>query len=128
MQKFEPDQLVLVRYGNDKTWRLKRYSFLANKNTHETQDGSLWDDDHIIPYEGNQHLIGTTHEPPQKWEPKPGELVAVRREGFDYWVIAIFVGWQNGRFVVSNRSDRVTDANLFSYCEPLRKHFTITEE
>lgn len=43
MQQFEPDQLVLVKYaGNNKIWRLKRYSFCIDGYLHETQDGATY--------------------------------------------------------------------------------------
>lgn len=129
MQKFEPDQLVLVRYENDKTWRLKRYSFLANKDTHETQDGSIWDDDHIIPYSGNEHLLGTTESPGPKWEPKPGESVAVKDRENTSWRARVFANMdEHGRyrcFCSHDENDRYVS---WEQCEPLRKHFSIPKE
>ena len=123
MQKFEPDQLVLVKAGG--IWHLKRYSFFGA--AHETQDGCTWVDDRILPYAGNEHLLGTSNPPTPKWEPKPGELVAVRKDGFDYWVAAQFKCQAGKRFQVTNRSDGLAAA-IFDYCEPIRDHFTIPEE
>ena len=130
MQTFEPDQLVLVRYFVGAPWRLRRYSMPCKKGkAHETQDGMVFVDACIIPYYGNEHLLGTTESPGQKWEPKPGELVAVKKEGFDHWVMAQFkCKCIEGGFIVTNRDDRRTDGSIFDYCEPLRKHFTIPEE
>lgn len=82
MQKFEPDQLVLVRYIGNKVWRLKRYSFFDGQE-HETQDGATFRDKDILPYSGNEHLLGTTNSPEPKWEPKPGELVTKMKDVSD---------------------------------------------
>lgn len=71
MQKFEPDQLVLVKYAGNTIWRLRRYSFCDGVH-HETQDGSLWDDNQIMPYSGNEHMLGDIRKHPKKWEPTPG--------------------------------------------------------
>ena len=127
MQHFEPDQRVLVRYIGNKVWRLKRYSFFDGQE-HETQDGATFSDKDILPYAGNEHLLGTMESPTPKWEPNPGELVAVRKEGFAHWVVAQFKRKSEYGFVVTNRSDGFLDRNIFDYCEPLRAHFTIPEE
>ena len=126
MQKFEPDQLVLVQYGNGGPWRLRRYSFFDG-DAHEMQDGSTFDDDHIIPYKENENLLGTTDLPTPKWEPKRGEIVAVRQDGFDHWVFAQFKRKNGKLFEVTNRSDGCSASSLFDFCEPLRAHFTIPE-
>ena len=127
MHKFEPDQLVLVHFFNGGPWRLRRYSIDLDGYGHETQDGNVWADDNVLPYAGNEHLLGTSNPPTPKWEPKPGELVAVRKDGFDYWVAAQFKCQAGKRFQVTNRSDGLAAA-IFDYCEPLRDHFTIPEE
>lgn len=92
MQKFEPDQLVLVRYFEGAPWRLRRYSMPCKKRkVHETQDGMVFVDECIIPYSGNEHLLGTTDSPTPKWEPKEGEVVAVSDEGKN-WEPCIYRG------------------------------------
>lgn len=131
MQKFEPDQLVLVKYGNGGPWRLRRYSFLDG-DEHEMQDGSVWDDEHILPYSGNEHLLGATESPTPKWEPKPGELVAVSDTGEeDDWEACIYRG-KSGSTSHPYRASRLNQGDRIAYtwklCEPLRKHFTIPEE
>lgn len=127
MQRFEPDQLVLVQYGNGGPWRLKRYSFLDG-DEHEMQDGSVWDDEHILPYSGNEHLLGTTDSPTPKWEPKPGELVAVRHSSIEEWKVRVFSYHDNDNgFACDNERERAGTC-FWHYCEPLRKHFTVPEE
>lgn len=130
MPKFEPDQLVLVRENDMQVWRLTHYSHtVEGMDWNVTIDGKVWASPFIIPYAGNEHLLGTTDSPTPNWEPKPGELVAVRKEGLNFWLIAQFKrkSIENG-FIVSNRDDGKADEVIFEYCEPLRKHFTIPEE
>lgn len=128
MQNFEPDQLVLVRENDMHVWRLTHYSHtVEGMDWNVTIDGKAWASKFIIPYAGNEHLLGTTNSPTPKWEPKPGELVAVRQDGFDHWCVAQFKRERDGRFEVTNRSDGVADSTLFRFCEPLRKHFNIGE-
>lgn len=129
MQKFEPDQLVLVRYFEGAPWRLRRYSMPCQKGkAHETQDGMVFVDECIIPYSGNEHLLGTTDSPTPKWEPKPGELVAVRHSSIEEWKVRVFRYHDNDNgFACDNERERAGTC-FWAYCEPLRKHFTIPEE
>ena len=131
MQKFEPFQKVMVRTEPGCIWSCDLYSHIDVSTTriHYVLSGGTYTDENILPYAENEHLLGTTESPAPKWEPKPGELVAVKKEGFDHWVMAQFKckGIEGG-FIVTNRDDRRTDGSIFDYCEPLRKHFTIPEE
>ena len=133
MQTFEPDQLVLVRYFEGAPWRLRRYSMPCKKGkAHETQDGMVFVDACIIPYSGNEHLLGTTDSPTPKWEPKPGELVAVTG------LTQTYAGQSLGAEPDGKKSTlepamtyRALPKDLttrWKLCEPLRKHFTIPEE
>ena len=128
MQHFEPDQLVLVRLSSIKVWRLRRYSFCDGPN-HETQDGNFWDDGQILPYEGNENLLGTMDWPTPKWEPKPGELVAVRDSENEEWKARVFLrrDSDNGIFECGSEIG-LARTTRWKLCEPLRKHFTIPEE
>lgn len=130
MQKFEPDQLVLVRYFVGAPWRLRRYSMPCKKGrAHETQDGMVFVDACIIPYSGNEHLLGTTDSPTPKWEPKPGELVAVSDNQRKEWYPAIFYNVQKREDGLWYRVKGVSSNCIgFKNCEPIRKHFTIPEE
>ena len=128
MQKFEPDQLVLVQYGNGGPWRLRRYSFLDG-DEHEMQDGSVWDDEHILPYSGNEHLLGTTNSPEHKWEPKPGELVAVKDMFDKSWRSRVFVKIdEDDKYQCFCAHDDNDGYASWDLCEPLRKHFAVPEE
>lgn len=128
MQHFEPDQLVLVRYIGNKVWRMKRYSFFDGQE-HETQDGATFSDKDILPYAGNEHLLGTMESPTPKWKPKPGELVAVSDTGEeDDWEIGIYKGRSKRKEMPYLVYRSLVREYTWKFCEPLRKHFNIPEE
>ena len=126
MQKFEPDQLVLVRYIGNKVWRLKRYSFFDGQE-HETQDGATFSDKDILPYAGNEYLLGTMESPAPKWIPKSGELVAVRDSENEGWKARVFLRRDNGIFECGSEIE-LAITTRWKLCEPLRKLFTLPEE
>ena len=95
---------------------------------HETQDGMLFVDACIIPYSGNEHLLGTTDSPMPKWEPKPGELVAVRHSSFEEWKVRVFRYHDNDNGFACDYERGRSGICFWHYCEPLHKHFTIPEE
>ena len=96
---------------------------------HETQDGMVFVDACIIPYSGNEHLLGTTDSPTPKWVPKPGELVAVRDSENEEWKARVFLrrDSDNGIFECGSEMG-LAITTRWKLCEPLRKHFTIPEE
>ena len=129
MQKFEPDQLVLVRENDAARWRLTHYSHtVEGMDWNVTIDGKVWASPFIIPYAGNEHLLGTTDSPTPKWEPKPGELVAVRHSLVEEWKVRVFrYRAHDNSFACYDERDR-KEIRYWGYCESLRKHFTIPEE
>jgi hypothetical protein len=46
-----------VRDGIDDIWRLAQYGFESKDKTYNTVGGTWWA--YCIPYEGNEHLLGT---------------------------------------------------------------------
>lgn len=132
MQKFEPDQLVLVRENEKENWDLARYSYCCAEegetHIHHIQGLRWFRDDEIIPYSGNEHLLGTTDSPTPKWEPKPGELVAVRQNDKTSWRPRVFAYRKGKYFVCQHEEFHNVKDDGWHYCEPLRKHFTVPEE
>lgn len=65
-KKFEPFDRIIVRDGND-IWQVDFYSHWNEEyKQHVTLaygDGLTIEDNDILPYEGNEHLVGTTDEP-----------------------------------------------------------------
>ena len=133
MQHFEPDQLVLVRECDTADWELARYSHCctecSNGHIHHEQGWRWFKDDEILPYTGNEQLLGTTGQPAPKWEPKPGELVAARNK-HDIWLPAIFCARK--RLLTGEEAFTIQwfdrKERLVEEVEPLREHFTIPEE
>lgn len=132
MQTFEPDQLVLVRESEKENWDLARYSYCCAEegetHIHHIQGLRWFKDDEILPYAGNEHLLGTTESPTPEWEPKPGELVAVRRADEKEWKVRVFVHKDGESVICKNEYFPDMKDCDWRYCEPLRKHFTIPEE
>ena len=129
MQNFEPDQLVLVRENDMQVWRLTHYSHtVEGRDWNVTIDGKVWASQFIIPYAGNEHLLGTTESTTPKWEPKPGELVAVK-DMFDHaWRARIFVKIdEDDKYQCFCAQDDNDGYASWDLCEPLRKHFSIPE-
>lgn len=58
--KFKPFDKVLVRNSNSSIWVPRLYSYRRN-GAHYAQDGIQYQQ--VIPYEGNEHLVGTTVNP-----------------------------------------------------------------
>lgn len=81
----------------------------------------------IIPYEGNEHLVGTIGIPIKPWEPKEGELVAVASDK-RFWYPKFFLRKESdGSFSVKSCPEH-SNSDRYLYCEPLRKHFDIPDE
>jgi hypothetical protein len=59
--KFEPFQKVLVRDDCSSTWRAHLYSHYDPKYLHRCLAGFVYPQ--CIPYEGNEHLLGTADDP-----------------------------------------------------------------
>lgn len=58
--EFKPFDKVLVRNSNSSIWVPRLYSYRRN-GAHYAQDGIQYQQ--VIPYEGNEHLVGTTVNP-----------------------------------------------------------------
>ena len=92
-EELKPYQPVLVRDDNDDTWRANFFSHLEHYSSNNLVlyvcAGHKWHQ--CIPYEGNEHLLGTTDSPAQpESEFKFGDKVAFSYDGKD-WQRAIYV-------------------------------------
>ena len=67
--KFKPFDKVLTKSGEHREWRPKFFSHYEWPH-YITTDGS--DNYSCIPYEGNEHLLGTTKDYQSKYQPKDG--------------------------------------------------------
>lgn len=81
-ETFKPFQQVLVRYDSEDKWHCDLFSFASR--------GDICGDYYVcaggsyaqcIPYEGNEHLLGTTDGPkPKRWRANRGDK---------YWYVAV---------------------------------------
>ena len=60
--KFKPDQLVLVRNDEEEEWGLNRYSHYGYDDSGYCHVCFGYQYRYCIPYEGNEHLLGTTND------------------------------------------------------------------
>lgn len=132
MQTFTPDQLVLIRESEKANWDLARYSYCSveqgQDHIHHIQGLRWFRDDEVIPYSGNEHLLGTTDSPTPKWEPKPGELVAVRVLEDEEWKARVFLRRDSDNDIFECSSEMgLAITTRWKFCEPLRKHFNVPD-
>lgn len=95
--EFKAFDRVLVRDLDDERWQAAFYDqYLADeeKYPHHVISGACFTQ--CIPYEGNEHLLGTTDSPkPKRWKPKDGDqfycIAWSLRDGF----FSIGSAWQS---------------------------------
>ena len=120
---FEPFQKVLVRVGD--TWYGDFFSH-TDEEGYNLVGGGVPASENLLPYEGNEHLLGTTDSPKPKWKPKHGELVAVRDDEEASWKARRFCRVSDGVFYCF--LEQGLENVPWRFCEPLRKHFNVPEE
>lgn len=107
-KKFKPFDKVLVRIRIDAPliWTCTFYSHLDKDGCHVTIGGQIFDDKDILPYEGNEHLVGTIDEPDEKiielWE---GDWLMVCDSVKDYpgeWLLRSFMYLQDDKIMVQS--------------------------
>ncbi len=59
--QFKPFERVLVRDGYDEAWKCDLFSHIDVDGDYSCVGVDYWKQ--CIPYEGNEHLLGTTNEP-----------------------------------------------------------------
>lgn len=75
MKEFKPFDKVLVR-NSFGSWYPDLYSHY-NGSSHKTITDHYCNDKDILPYEGNEHLLGTNEEPEEEITLKKGERIVV---------------------------------------------------
>lgn len=72
-KNFKPFDKVLTKYGN--VWIADTYSnYIQSEELHLTYRGAFRDYE-ILPYEGNEHLVGTPNEPEEEIKLQEGEWI-----------------------------------------------------
>ena len=87
----------------------------------------MFSDFFFIPFnEETKGMIGSYMTWEEPWEPKPGELVAVKDDSFVNWVVRVFVK-KCGKLGYYCTQYSVDDGHheYWDQCEPVYKHFNI---
>lgn len=62
--EFKPFDKVLVRDDDSGEWCIDLYAYRVKPRFHRMVGGTYWEQ--CIPYEGNEHMLGTTDKPSEK--------------------------------------------------------------
>lgn len=83
----------------------------------------------VLLTEENVKYLGSCKDVPQKWEPKPGELVAVKDEDDPYWRPVVYIKkGENGKIVCGGYDNMEYNKQFtFSWdrCEPIYRRFNV---
>ena len=122
---FEPFQKVLVRISGE--WCAAFFSHQDAAGCYITTSHHIFPSDRILPYnDETKHLLGTLDDFKPKWKPKPGDLVAVRDIVGENWKVRTFSHMGHEAFYCF--LEQGLETVPWRYCEPLRKHFNVTDE
>lgn len=109
-KQFKPFDRVLVRGNGLTKWEIELYShFDKERKRHETMCHYCDDDCNILPYEGNEGLLGTTHEPEEEIELKHGEWIVLfdkEEMGYPPFFIGQFTGLHKDMFIANEGYER----------------------
>ena len=75
-KEFKAFDKVLVRNHYDRRWKCDVYSHRTGETGVQTIH-DIYSIKNVLPYEGNEHLVGTTYEPDEEVKLKEGEWVFV---------------------------------------------------
>lgn len=99
---FKPYDKVLIRVDSDDVWENDFYAYFIDEiNAHVTisyQRGIPIKDEDILPYEGNEYLLGTTDEPEEEVKLEKGEwlMLSSKPSNLPYnWTLKAFFDIQN---------------------------------
>lgn len=113
-KKFKPFDKVLMRINTAAIWECDFYSYYEEgyKYPHRTLSYRV-KDENILPYEGNEHLVGTTDEPEEEIKLEEGE-----------WVIGLsnITDFQN---LLRHGSVGVFQGLMYPYADSAEKKFCI---
>lgn len=131
MQQFRLDEKVLYRdRSNDLPWLVTSYGCTV-KGKHALQCGVIVCDSDILPYYGNEYLLGRYDEPNPDFIPRQDDLVAVSLDG-STWFCRKFVRYNDTgnnrvesrcRFICQGLEDSRKVA--YRYCRPLAEVFSV---
>lgn len=116
IDELEPFQKVLGRDNENDFWKADFFSYYREGDSCPYKGvGYSWKE--CIPYEGNEHLLGTTDSLKPKWQPKPGEAVFVRDNDVEHWRIRLFVKMHDKKYMASVY-EHPYDCGAWNQCKP----------
>ena len=136
-KKFKPFDKVIykLRHSAPTIWHCGIFSDYNKQNNHITLCSGftfIFDKYNILPYEGNEELVGTSYEPEESIKLEEGELVVAKTDNGN-WVLANYkehseLPWNNIDVVFSNGTRvsvdqiiRFSDFNTLPM-EEIKKH------
>lgn len=128
-QKFERGQFVLARCQSNNDvrylWNVQQYMAEDEKRLFFLGGFLEKEGYEFLPFEGNEHLLGTRDDHAPKWEPKADDFVAVRNNTNSNWVARRFIEKNGPLFRCRHESG--VDTTCWKFCEPLRNHFNVPD-
>lgn len=110
---FKPFDKILFRA--DKVWHAEFYSHYDEKRScHIISGGFNIDEDDILPYEGNEYLLGTTDSPNEEVRLEEGEwlvLFSNFREFYHGYSLRKFIKLRDDKFIIHGIYSYESDFN-----------------
>lgn len=104
-KKFNPFDKVLLKVHSDEKWTPDLYSYYDDiKNLHWSIGSGWASDKNILPYEGNENLVGSTDEPDEEVRLEEGEWIMCASGIYDAndWNLRQFSSTRETVFLVVN--------------------------
>ena len=120
-QRFTFGEFVLLRAKKRQSiWNAHCYAY-EDDDYIVMVGGNAYNKSHneILPYKGNEYLLGTNTDPKLKWEPKNGEVVKVRDCEYDSWVYRCFNEMTSYNEYECYCQGSDTETVSWKYCESL---------
>lgn len=129
MEEFKIGDPILVRSKKNPADVWEPRIYLGAKDNTLYLDGG-WtpakNDYFFIPFnEKTEDMLGSRMTWEEPWEPKSGELVAVRDSVLNKWAVRVFIKKCDGEYLCTQFCVDDEYYEHWGYCEPVYKHFNI---
>ena len=129
MAEFKLGDMVLVKWNVEGSiWAPQEYIGVGQTGLIFFSDGTGVSpkDVTIIPLtEDTIKYLGSTQDIPVPWEPKLGELVAVKDKRQEYWYANVFIRKVGDGYECADSTNTNRGGICWEQCEPLHKHFNV---
>lgn len=134
--QFKPYDRVIARYEDTDKWICDLYSHRDKEvlHLHVLVSGRIIEEHNILPYEGNEHLVGTSYSPDEEVQLEEDELIIVfddRERLLDNSCVRKFRGVLNSVFETNaaywNYAIRFSDFNPDDM-EETKKHILCVKD